>query len=122
MANLARFRQVMEDFGKVADFVTVYIAEAHPTDGWHIPGNLEVANHKTIEERFTAAKKMLDLEPLDCPVLIDSFTDDTNKAYNGLPERLYIVQDGVIVYQGAQGPFGYKLKEVEAWLKDYKGE
>lgn len=38
----------MEDFSKVADFVTVYITEAHPTDGWHIPGNIEVANHKWV--------------------------------------------------------------------------
>lgn len=63
-----------------------------------------------MEERFAAAQKMLDLEPLDCPVLVDSLTDDTSKAYAGMPDRLYIVQDGVIVYQGAQGPFGYKVR------------
>ena len=40
--------QVTKNFSKVADFVTVYIAEAHPTDGWAIPGNVEVANHKWV--------------------------------------------------------------------------
>ena len=35
-----------KDFSKVVDFVTVYIAEAHPTDGWAIPGSIEIANHK----------------------------------------------------------------------------
>lgn len=122
MANLARFRQVTKDFSKVADFVTVYIAEAHPTDGWDIPGNVEVATHKTMEERFAATKKMLDLESLDCPVLVDSLSDGACRAYAGMPERLYIVQDGIIVYKGGPGPFGYKLKEVEEWLKKYKGE
>ena len=53
---------------------------------------------------------MLELESVDCPVLVDSLTDDANKAYAGLPERLYIILDGIIVYQGAQGPFGYKVR------------
>lgn len=122
MANLERFRKVNEDFSRVADFVTVYIAEAHPTDGWAIDGNVEIANHKNLEERFAAAQRMTEMEPVDCPVLVDLLTDEANKAYGGMPERLYIVQDGVIVYKGNQGPFGYKLREVEEWLKKYKGE
>ncbi|XP_071546306.1 type I iodothyronine deiodinase-like [Panulirus ornatus] len=122
MVNLERFRKVNEDFSRVADFVTVYIAEAHPTDGWAIEGNVEIANHKNLEERFAAAQRMIEMEPVDCPVLVDLLTDEANKAYGGMPERLYIVQDGVIVYKGNQGPFGYKLREVEEWLKKYKGE
>lgn len=100
----------------------MYIAEAHPTDGWAIIGNIEVANHKNLEERFEAAQRMIDLEPQSCPVLIDPLTDETSKAYAGLPERLYIILDGVIVYKGGPGPFGYKLREVEDWLKKFKGE
>ncbi|XP_066954275.1 type I iodothyronine deiodinase-like [Macrobrachium rosenbergii] len=122
MANLERFRKTSEEFSEVADFVMMYIAEAHPTDGWAIIGNIEVANHKNLEERFEAAQRMIDLEPQSCPVLIDPLTDETSKAYAGLPERLYIILDGVIVYKGGPGPFGYKLREVEDWLKKFKGE
>ncbi|XP_068247129.1 type I iodothyronine deiodinase-like [Palaemon carinicauda] len=121
MANLERFRELTEDFSEVADFVLVYIAEAHPTDGWVIEGNIEVANHKSLQDRFAAAQRMIDLEPQSCPVLIDPLTDESSKAYAGLPERLYIILDGVIVYKGARGPTGYRLEEVEQWLKKFKG-
>ncbi|XP_042210456.1 type I iodothyronine deiodinase-like isoform X2 [Homarus americanus] len=122
MANLERFRKVTEDFSGVAEFVLVYVAEAHPTDGWAIKGNVEISSHKTMEERLAAAQRMLDLEPLECPVLVDLLTDETSKTYGSVPERLYIVQDGVIVYKGGQGPNNYKLAEVEEWLEKYKGQ
>ena len=38
-------------------------------------------------------------------------------AYAAMPERLYVVLDGKIVYEGDQGPFGYRLEEVEQFLE-----
>lgn len=123
MASLEMFREMTEDYSGLADFVLVYIAEAHPTDGWAVRGNVfQVANHRSMEERVTAAKKMLAMEPQDCPVLLDRFDDAANKAYSALPERLYIVKDGTIVYKGGPGPFRYNLKAVEDWLKQYKAK
>ena len=37
-------------------------------------------------------------------------------AYAAMPERLYVVLDGKIVYEGDLGPFGYNLDEVEQYL------
>lgn len=34
MAKLQVFRKIVEDFADVADFAIIYIAEAHPSDGW----------------------------------------------------------------------------------------
>ena len=34
MAKLRQFNEIARDFTDVADFVVVYIEEAHPTDGW----------------------------------------------------------------------------------------
>ena len=36
-------------------------------------------------------------------------TDDACKAYGSLPDRLYIVHRGKVVYQGGRGPFEYKV-------------
>lgn len=119
MANLEKFSKMTEDFSKVADFVLVYIAEAHPTDGWHIDGNVEIANHKVMQDRLAATEKMLSMEPLSCPVLVDLMEDKCNKAFAAMPERLYIVQDGVIVYKGGRGPFDYRLSEVQDFLVKY---
>ena len=35
MANLGKFGSLRQNFSKVADFVTIYIAEAHPSDRGH---------------------------------------------------------------------------------------
>lgn len=63
---------------------------------------------------------MLDLEPIDCPVVVDSFTNDAIKPAPACRSGFFI-QDGVTVYQGGKGPYDYKLSEVEDWLKKYKG-
>lgn len=39
-----------------------------------------------------------------------------NAAYGATPERLYIIKDGIILYQGGMGPFGYDLAEVTCCL------
>ena len=39
-----------------------------------------------------------------------------NKDYGGHPERLYIILDNIIQYQGGMGPFYYNLDEAEEWL------
>ena len=39
-------------------------------------------------------------------------------AYAAWPDRLYVVGvDGKIAYQGGPGPGGFRVNEVEAWLK-----
>ena len=48
-----------------------------------------------------------------CPIVVDDISDEANLQYGGLYERLYIVLDDVIVYQGERGPIGYRMEEVE---------
>ena len=39
------------------EFLTVYIREAHPTDGWHFKSNrYQLANAETVEDRIQAAE------------------------------------------------------------------
>jgi len=44
MARLQEFGEIVERFGDVADFVTVYIEEAHPTDEWSFKVNKQGTN------------------------------------------------------------------------------
>ncbi|MCL4119136.1 UNVERIFIED_CONTAM: hypothetical protein GTU68_020680, partial [Idotea baltica] len=64
---------------------------------------------RTIEERIEAAQKLVASEPQDCPVVVDDISNQVNEAYAALPERLFIILDNVVVYQGEQGPLGYKV-------------
>jgi len=45
--------------------------------------------------------------------------DEASNAYGAHPERLYIILDGKIVYQGGLGPMDYHPEEVDSWLEKY---
>jgi len=45
--------------------------------------------------------------------------DAANLAYGASPERLYIIRDSTIVYQGGPGPMSYSTHEVRVWLENY---
>jgi hypothetical protein len=51
------------------------------------------------------------------PLVVDGMDNRANALYAGWPERFYVVdRQGVIVYKGKLGPFGYHPEEVESWL------
>ena len=61
------------------------------------------------------------LDDSRCPVVVDSMHDTANRLYGAFYERLYIVLDGVVVYEGGYGPEYYNMDEVEVWLNRYSG-
>ena len=62
------------------------------------------------------AARFLDDYECGCQIVMDTMKDEANSAYGAFPERLYIILDGTIVYQGGMGPFFYKLQEVKDFL------
>ena len=123
MALLADFKQVVADFSDVADFVTIYISEAHAINQWNFPGNkYKIKKHTSLQDRIQAANFLLDDEELRPPgtFLIDTMDNEADLLYGGMPERLYIILDGVVVYGGRKGPVGYKLNKVREWLEKYR--
>lgn len=39
-----------------------------------------------------------------------------NAVYGAIPERLYIIKDSTVLYQGGVGPFRYDLSEMQSCL------
>jgi type I thyroxine 5'-deiodinase len=63
-------------------------------------------------QQCTAALK------LSLPTVVDKEDNKVNSAYAGWPDRMVIVAiDGRIAYKGGPGPMGFKVNEVEEWLK-----
>ena len=116
MLRLEQFNKVIARFGRFADFVIVYIEEAHPTDGWSFKNNIEIAQHKSLQDRINAARKLKEHKP-KCPIVVDNITNDANLQYGGLYERLYIVLNDIIVYEGERGPMGYRVEDIEEWFE-----
>lgn len=103
----------------MADFLIVYICEAHPTDEWRWNNNVEIQQHRTIQERLEAAEMLKKKSKCSAPVVVDTMANKTNSAYGAWPERFFIIQEGKLVYVGGTGPYNYSLPEVRSWLKNY---
>ena len=119
MSTLDDFNKVVSEFDSCADFVTVYISEAHPLDGWTLKGNAYSINqHTKIEERIDAAELLKDTG-IACPVVMDTMENESVYQYASLPETLYIIQDGVVKLKD-HGPYGdYNPDSVRKWLQSY---
>jgi len=65
---------------------------------------------KTFEKRNDVAGDCVKDLGLGMPVLVDDMQDTVAKAYNALPNRLFIVKaDGTIGYRGQRGPRGFDV-------------
>ena len=113
--------QIYNDYKDRADFLTVYVREAHPTDEWQMKSNVKddvcYAQPRTLEQRVAIAKDFTARYKFPLPFGIDDMSNAADKAYAAWPERLYILDEtGHIVYRGGMGPFHYKPAEVREWL------
>ena len=109
------------DNSDLADFVVVYIEEAHPTDGWVVPDNVLISQHRTLEDRLTAAARLTSSPlPANLTVVADAMSNELALAYGGLPDRFYVVHNGTVAFQGDPGPFGFSSDPVASWLQTYR--
>lgn len=115
-------------------FIKVYIREAHPVDGWwfgkgfmntllRISGSKvswEIYDPKTIEERRSAAGDCAESLQYGVKTYVDEMDDQVNKNYAAWPTRLYLIdKNGLVVYAGGLGPFGFKPGELKRAIQKH---
>ena len=117
----------MEDLSKkyspVANFVYVYIKEAHPDDEWQVASNEEKGvvfdQPRTLEERMLLAQAFQEQMGTATTILVDDIRNTANAAYSAWPERIYVIDpDGTIVYKGGMGPFYFDPDEIVPLLEN----
>ncbi len=117
IGEVERIYQIYKD---KADFLLVYIREAHP--GSQIPGINEgqaINQTETLAERMKLAAEFASELKLTMPVVVDREDNKVNATYAGWPNRLVIVGvDGKIAYMEKSGA-GFMWGEVEDWLKNF---
>lgn len=120
MTRLKAFQRVINQYADIADSVLVYIEEAHPSDGWvSSDAPYQIPQHRCLEDRLKAAE-LMNQEVPGCVVVADSMDNSSNAAYGAYFDRLYILQDSKVVYQGGRGPEGYRISELRNWLDQYR--
>ena len=121
---MTKFSAIAEKFSDRADFLVVYIEEAHAKGEFDFAEfdfeYKDMVQHANIQDRIDAAEFMIEQMEgkLKCPVVVDDSDNNAMYAYGARPERFYVIQDGVVIYQGNRGPFFYDVDAVESFLRD----
>ncbi len=102
-----------ERYSNFIEFIHIYIDEAHPKDGWYIGGEECIYNHKTLQDRCEASKYIT--EKVN-NVYVDTMDNKLKNFFGVQYERLYIIKNNIIVFQGGQGPVHYSLYDVDEFL------
>jgi hypothetical protein len=113
--------QIYDDYKGHADFLTVYVREAHATDEWQMKSNVKddvcYAQPKTLEQRMAIANDFTKRFKYPLPFGVDDMSNAAELAYAAWPERIYIIDErGHIAYRGGMGPFNYRPAEARDWL------
>lgn len=74
---------------------------------------------KKLDSRIRIAKEYVERFNFQLPFFVDCMENETMMAYSSLPERLYVVEDGKVIYEGGPGPFAYSPAELEQFLQKY---
>jgi hypothetical protein len=137
------FRKRVEELHDLVDkwtprgvrFLTVYINEAHPEDGWRLEGqyagdaeytaaaeNFCFFRAHDLDERLRMARWLVDKKQLRTRVVVDAMDDALMRAYNAWPIRLYVLEHSRVAFTGEQGPFGYLPAAVDAALEEISSQ
>jgi thiol-disulfide isomerase/thioredoxin len=116
-----QIEELKKKYGTEAEFLMVYVREAHPTDGWRMKSNdragVSVAQPRTDEERRGVAQQCAKTLVPTMPLLVDGVDDKVGNLYSGMPGRLYVLdRQGKVAYKSGRGPFGFKAGELEQVL------
>ncbi|MCG8603097.1 MAG: redoxin domain-containing protein [Verrucomicrobiales bacterium] len=128
--SLWGLNDLYDSYNDRAEFVMIYMREAHPLDGFaaHLG---RTRDPKTIEERILTAKKCRKQLRLPFRILVDDIDDPVMTRWAGWPVRIYVVEsDGTVSYAGPQGPWGYRPYEgfvhgngeLHGWDLEYSNE
>ena len=103
-------------------FYVVYIVEAHASDVWQMQSNIKqgvvFAMPKSMAERENIADSCVRKLHIEIPALVDDFSNSTERAYTGWPDRLYVIdRDGRVAAKTQPGPFGFDPEVIERTLK-----
>eukprot|EP00164_Ancoracysta_twista_P000206 GFYU01000297.1.p2 GENE.GFYU01000297.1~~GFYU01000297.1.p2 ORF type:complete len:137 (-),score=49.65 GFYU01000297.1:266-676(-) len=101
------------DFANVADFVIVYIREAHAQDEWPLGKQVCVNQPTTNEGRLEIASKFVQDTGIKIPVVMDLIDNQFCEGFDAWPEQFFVFspqkRDGgvTVEFVGETGDKGY---------------
>jgi peroxiredoxin len=124
-AQLDGIDQVYEQFQDRAEFLFVYIREAHPDSVLSVSGLdgrdslLKIVQAADSPIRTASAAVCQRTVKLSMPIAVDSIDNKVGKAYAGWPNRMVVVgTDGRVIYASPPSPRGTDAQRLRAWLEE----
>jgi thiol-disulfide isomerase/thioredoxin len=110
-----------EPFRNRADFLFVYVEEAHATDAWPSKSNTTdgvlFTSPRRMEERVRIGELCASRMAIPFPILVDGIEDEVGRAYRAWPTRVYAIdKDGRVAFKSRPGPFGFEADEIRPAL------
>ena len=128
MAQVGSLEKLYRTYRERVEFLVVYIREAHPGSILSVPtegGGTKlkiVPQTATVAERLRNLRQLIALTGITMPAVMDDEADSAKRAYAAWPDRMYVIgADGRVAFQGAPGPAGFRIHELEEWLKSNAG-
>jgi len=91
---------LQNEFSEKADFLGVYISEAHAKDEWPLGVKFCVEQPKTMDVRLLVANNFVRDYGVKLPMLVDTMANEFDTTFAAWPERFYIVQNGKLALVG----------------------
>jgi hypothetical protein len=117
--------EVHRDFRDRAEFLFVYIREAHPDSVLSLSGAnsqlslVKIPQHTTLEGRTEAAAACGRTLQLGMPIAVDGIDNKVGRAYAGWPNRMVVVgTDGRVLFASDPSPRGTNAARLRAWLAE----
>ncbi|CAL1526671.1 unnamed protein product [Lymnaea stagnalis] len=119
MRSVNKYNELVIKYGNSVNFLTIYIREAHASDSeWPDTRTYSIKNHRTLTDRLEAAAGLQEFGVAG-RLMVDSMDDLSLLHYGALPERLCVIgTNGVVLYLGEMGPWGYSLNDLEHCLEN----
>jgi Iodothyronine deiodinase len=119
--KIGDLHRIYDKYKDRAEFLTVYISEAHPDDEWQMDSNhtdkMVFKQPKTFEARKELAAVLVDKLKYRMPLAVDTIDNKADQVFAGWPERIYVLEaGGRVKYKGGMGPFGFHPDEAEKVL------
>jgi Iodothyronine deiodinase len=103
--------------------LTVYILEAHPSDGWTLDCNegegVCYRQPRTLTQRLRVARQFA--EQYEVPageLVVDGMDNALDLLFEARPERLYVLRGGRVAFRSGVGPYQYSVPALSAFLHD----
>jgi len=111
--------KITQKYKSSADFLAVYITEAHARNEWPAGSKLSTCSQPiTREERLALANQLAESKQMSMPMLVDNIDNQFEQVFAAWPVRFYVLQNGIVAFKAQPTALmsGYDFEEVTRFL------